>query len=243
MPLTLIKDPAGRPAVDTTGIRGAHPDLAKKADKATVSLSKRGIAGIRAQVVLYLDHSGSMRGDYATGRVQTLVERTLGYALAVDKDGIIPVISWDTSLYHPLDVTVDTYTGVVERSLWNRRTMGSTGLDFVLADIYTRAERTTDPLLAVVVTDGNPNRGTERRCTSLVCELARYPVFLKFLAVRDVPYLDELDDLPPSARLLDNVDTKKFPDLGAVSDLEFADAMADEWDSWFAAATRAGVLV
>lgn len=44
------------------------------------------------------------------------------------------------------------------------------------------------------------------------------------------------------ARLLDNVDTKFLENYAAMSDLQFADAMADQWDSWITAALAAGVL-
>jgi hypothetical protein len=154
--VNLVKDPTGAPAVNLTKVRDAgHVDLAKRADKAGLALSKRGLAGIRAQALLVLDHSGSMRADYASGAVQTLVERALGFALA------------------------------------------------------------------------------------------RYPVFVKFLAVAPVAYLNELDDLGNDRRLLDNVDAKPSSpalNLRTCTDAQFADAMVDEWDTWIAAATKAGVL-
>jgi hypothetical protein len=91
-----------------------------------------------------------------------------------------------------------------------------------------------------VVTDGAPD--SKPAATKLVCELARYPVFVKFLAIKPVDYLQDLDDLDSSKRLLDNVDAKFIPDPDGMSDLEFADAMADEWDTWIVAAASAGVL-
>ena len=238
--MNLVKDPGGRPAVDVSKVRGEHPDLAKKADKAAVSLSKRDLAGIRAQALLYVDHSGSMRSDYASGAVQALVDRVLGFALVIDADGTVPVVPWDTRLWPAVDVTVANYRGVAARELWRRDRMGRTRLDLVLDDVRVRARQVDVPLFAVIVTDGNPD--DRAAATRLVCELARFPVFLKFAAVRSVPYLADLDDLDASRRLVDNVDTKVFPDLGSVSDLAFADAMADEWDTWIAAARRAGVL-
>jgi len=84
----------------------------------------------------------------------------------------------------------------------------------------------------------------------LVIELAKYPVQIKFLAIREVDFLVELDDLEerhPGARLLDNVDAKFFdgsdcPELSQITDLQFADAMADEIDTWVRDATAKGVL-
>jgi hypothetical protein len=67
-------------------------------------------------------------------------------------------------------------------------------------------------------------------------------VVLKFLAIKPVDYLQDLDDLPASKRRLDNVDAKFIADSAGMTDLAFADAMVDEWDTWIAAATSAGVL-
>jgi nucleotide-binding universal stress UspA family protein len=237
--VTLTKDPAGRPAVDLAGLRDAHPSLVKKADKAGVALSKRDLTGIRAQAVLVLDHSGSMYSDFASGAVQELVERALGFALQIDADGVIPVIPFDSRVYDHVMVGVDDYATAVSR-VWQPSRMGSTRLDRALLDVWGMAKDTDVPMFALVVTDGNPD--DRRATTEVVIDLAMYPVFVKFLALRDVPYLAELDDLDPSRRLVDNVDTKVFPTLAGVTDLAFADAMADEWDTWLTAAQAAGIV-
>lgn len=239
--VNLVKDPAGAPAVNLSKLRdGGHLDLAKRADKAGIALAKRNLSGIRAQAVLVLDHSGSMYADYANGKVQTLVERVLGFALQIDVDGSVPVMPFDSRALPSVDVGVDTYQGVVNRAIWKPTNMGSTNLADALTEVRAMAAATDAPIFCVVVTDGDPNSRDDT--TRVVCDLARYPVFLKFVAIRDVPYLQQLDDLPAGRRLLDNVDTKVFTDPAAVKDLEFADALADEWDTWVVAATKAGVL-
>lgn len=247
--ITLTKDPSGAPAVNLTKVREeGHLDLAKRAEKAGIALSKRGLDGIRAQAVLVLDHSGSMHGDYANGKVQTLVERILGFALQIDVDGVVPVIPFDSRVLPAVNVGyaadqsrgVVGYTDVVNKAIWKPNAMGTTELAGALEAVRDMARDTTEPIFCVVVTDGNPNRIPPT--TAVVCDLARYPVFIKFVAIREVPYLQQLDDLPNSQRLLDNVDAKFFDDPAAVTDLAFADALADEWDSWVSAATKAGVL-
>ena len=239
--VNLVKDPSGSSAINLTKVRDAgHIDLAKRADKAGIALSKRGLAGIRAQAVLVLDHSGSMHADYANGKVQTLVERVLGFALQIDVDGTVPVIPFDSRLLPTVEVTVGNYRDVVNEKIWRCRDMGSTDLALALTQVRDMARISPDPIFCAVVTDGNPN--DRAATTTLVRDLARYPVFIKFLAIRDVPYLNDLDDMSPDDRLVDNVDAKSFDDPAAVSDLTFAEAMADEWDSWMTAATKAGVL-
>jgi|GEM_PF-2024004 len=266
--VNLTKDSSGGSAVDLTKVRNSgHQDLAKRADKAGLALSKRDLSGIRAQVRLYVDHSGSMEfpeaRDYTNGNVQAIVERALGVGLQIDVDGVIPVFAFDSRLWPVVNVgwqarphrkreeNVEDYRGVVQRSIWHPRDMGGTSFTVVLQDILKEAKNTDSPLFCIIVTDGNP--GDSREATRLVKELAAYPVFLKFLAIRHVDYLEELDDLEktqPGSRLLDNVDTKFFdgqgdnpPPIGVITDMQFADAMVDEWDSWIQEAKNKGVLV
>lgn len=246
--VNLEKDPTGAPAVNLEKVRQAgHVDLAKTADKAGLALSKRDLAGIRAQAVLVLDHSGSMRSDYASGVVQKLVERALGFALQIDVDGKIPVIPFDTRVLPTVEVDVNNYRGVVQNRIWKPNNMGYTNMADALKVVRNMSEVTDAPIFCIFVTDGEPYTGgrgdDEAQTTEVVCDLARYPVFLKFLTVRPVAYLQKLDDLPNSARLLDNVDTKDVPNPDSMTDLAFADAMVDEWDSWITAAKAAGTLV
>src|SRR5258708_17223986 len=127
--------------------------------------------------------------------------------------------------------------------------MGGTKFAPVLRDLLNEPWSTVEPLFAIIVTGGSLNAGKEY--LDLVIELAKYPVQIKFLAIRAVEYLQELDDLEderPGARLVDNVDAKFFdgtdcPELSQITDLQFADAMADEIDTWLQDATAKGVLV
>lgn len=238
--INLVKDPTGAPAVDLTKLGAAHIDLTRRAQKAGISLSKRGLDGIRAQAVLILDHSASMRRDYKDGTVQMLVERALGFALQIDIDGEIPVIPFDSRVWPTAVVGVGNYQGAVDREVFRNGQMGSTNLAGALQELMRLAAGSDAPIFAIVVTDGSPD--SRREATRLVCELANYPVFIKFLAIRPVDYLQTLDDLGPSKRLVDNVDTKFIPNPADMSDLAFADAMVDEWDSWIKEATGAGVI-
>jgi hypothetical protein len=238
--ISLVKDPTGAAAVDITNLGSAHVDLAKRAQKAGISLSKRGLGGIRAQAVLILDHSGSMRNDYKNGTVQMLVERALGFALQVDVDGEIPVIPFDTKVKKTVPVNLRNYQGIVDSEIFKRRDMGTTDLAAALDVLKEMATKTDAPIFAIIVTDGSPNN--RRATTKIVCELADYPVFLKFLAIQPVDYLQELDDLDSSKRRVDNADAKFVTNPAAMSDLEFADAMVDEWDTWIKAATEAGII-
>ncbi len=251
--ISLVQDPTGAPAVNLSKVREAgHIDLVKRAEKAGISLSKRNLAGMRGAVRLYVDHSRSMElgsnKDYSNGNVQRLVERALGYAFQLDSDGKIPVIAFDSELWPEVIVDQSNYIGVVESRIWHPSQMRGTRYAPVLEDLLQQAETTSEPIFAIIVTDGSPN--DRSRATKLVIELARYPVQIKFLAIREVDYLAELDDLEerhPGRRLLDNVDAKFFdgadcPLLTEITDLQFAEAMADEIDTWVRDATAKGIL-
>lgn len=216
--------------------KGAGVDLLKRFDKAGMSLSKRDLTGIRAEAVMLLDHSGSMSFDYQSGTVQALVERALGFALQIDGDGTVPVIRFDSSVKAPVDVTVANYANITQNKLYEPRKMGSTNLTAALSALKTMAAGATSPIFAIIVTDGQPDNTTTAE--ELVRELESYPVFLKFLSIQSVPWLDHLDDM--SRTVLDNADAKDIN--GTETDLEFADKMVDEWDTWIKAALTAGVL-
>lgn len=237
----LIKSAAAGSAVPLEEIeQHGGVSLRKKTEASVISLQKKNLAGIQAQVVVVLDHSGSMYSDYMEHKVQDIVERFLGFALAIDMDGEVPVIPFDDRVHPATVVTMDNYYDVVDQKIWKRNDMGSTDLTAALKEVRKIAEATDAPLFVAVVTDGDPNyRDTAKE---VICDLARYPVFVKFLAVRPVAFLRELDDLGDDQRLLDNVDTKEYINLATVTEDQFADDMADEWDSWTEAALKAGIL-
>jgi hypothetical protein len=241
--VTLVKDASGAPAVDLSKVRDANPDLAKSADKVGFALSAKGLSGIRAKVVVLLDHSGSMFADFKSGAVDSLFRRVMGLGLQIDDDGEIPVIPFDARVRPTFNLNQTNLTTAVS-SVWNPNEMGSTNLTDALATVLAMAKETDEPIFLTVLTDGNPD--SKSSATAMVCELAGYPVFIKFMALREVDYLSSLDDLDASKRLLDNVDAKPERgsglDLLSCTDAEFAAALVDEWDTWIKAATEAGVL-
>jgi hypothetical protein len=233
--IKLVKESGSAVSLDKIG----SISLRKKTEAAGSALAAKGLQGIRAQAVCVLDYSGSMYSDFRSGEVQELTERFLGFALQIDADGEIPVIPFASRRLPTINVDLNNYQGIIDRELVQKYSMGSTNLAQALEEVLVLARITDAPMFVGVVTDGNPDSTTDT--TRLVCELANYPVFIKFLALRSVPYLQELDDLDNSHRLIDNVDTKTFTSL-SISDEQFAEAMADEWDSWVKAAQSAGIL-
>lgn len=251
-PVPLVRDAAGVPAVNLDKVReGGHLNLAKAAEAAGAALAVRGLAGIRAEAVVLLDHSGSMKPDYRSGAVRVLATRILGFTLQFDRDGRVPVIPFDGHAHPVVEVTVANHETVVEDHIWRPNDMGSTNLAEGLEVVREMAAVTKSPLYVVVLTDGEPDdwdraAKAAKRTTKAVCALARYPVFLKFAALRPVAYLNTLDSLDDSHRLLDNCNAQppkgSAVDLLACTDSVFQNAMAEEWDQWITRALAAGVL-
>lgn len=235
--VTLVK--AAAPATNRADVEGkGGVDMVKKFDKAGVSLSKRGLDGIRAEAVMLLDHSGSMVRDYENGTVQKLVERALGFALQIDADGTIPVIRFDSNIHDAIDVNLNNYADIARTKLYQRSRMGSTDLARALGEVFKMAKKTDKPLFVIVITDGAPDSQTA--ATEMVRKLAAYPVFLKFIAIQPIAYLQTLDDM--GGRVIDNADSKFIDDPAGMADLAFSDALVDEWDTWITAAQSAGIL-
>lgn len=239
--LKLNKAVSGESAVSLDEIESKGGiSLRKKTEAVGISLKKKNINGIRAQVVLLLDHSGSMYSDYENGQVQLLTERFLAFGLQVDEDGTIPVIPFDFSAKSAIDVNLSNFSNIVKEKIYKPREMGTTNLTDALKELKKIVETSDSPVYCGIITDGQPD--DTNSTTQLIKELSQYPVFIKFLAIQKVAYLQDLDDLSDSERLLDNVDSKFFGNVSSVSDEDFADAMADEWDSWTKKATEKGVL-
>ncbi len=244
-PVPVNKDIWGTPAVDLAKVAAAgHVNLSKTAEKVGVSLQKRGLAGMRGRVIVLLDHSGSMATDYRSGLVQKLLERTLGFGLQIDTDGAIEVIPFDSRVWATVTVGLNDYQQAVH-AVFRPDQMGLTNLAAALEQVRDVAGRTREPIVCIVITDGDPYDGrseqkSKEAATAAVVDLARYPVWLKMLALRDVPYLRQLDDM--DGRLVDNCDAQTITDPDGITDDEFAELMTTEWDSWLREATAAGVL-
>lgn len=233
--VSLTKRSTSAPAADMTGV---HPDLVKRVGKVQFALNKIGYDDIDAEVVVLLDRSGSMGGR--DREVQLLLERVLAFGLQVDADGNIPVIPFSATMHRQIDVNVSNYLSASARI---GRPNGGTIMSEPLLVAKSLAENSDKPIFLVIIGDGNPN--DPHATTAVVCELASYPVFIKFISLAQVDYLDELDNLEttrPGARLLDNVDAQDVPNPAEISDLDFFQKMVEEWDTWIAAAQHHGLL-
>lgn len=213
--------------------------LEKKRDAARLSLSKEVPFSLRMSVMAFVDASGSMSGFYSRGVVQELTERALGFALAMDDDGEIPVYGFGYEHKHYGDINASNYLGFVNRS--GLGPFGSTNLSDSLAFLEKALKKATEPVYAFVVTDGAPDNREDVR--KRLERLSSLPVFIKILVVgNDTGAWNFVKSLDDNNFAIDNVDGQKVNDPSKMTDQEFADKMVEELNGWYRAATNAGII-
>jgi hypothetical protein len=220
--------------------------LLTKFDKAAVSIAENDLTGLTGDALFFMDNSLSMKPDYEnTNKVQLLAERAVAWSLNVDSDGEVPIYAWDTVIHEPVIATADNIEGIVNREIYGKKRMGNTNLVNVLNYLINVGRNAERPVFAFIITDGNPNRGSEGEVIRRTVELSRFPVWIKFIAIKPVPFLAQLDDLadnPNSGMMVDNVDTQVEYDPEGVTDLIFARKMTTELPGWITGARAAGIL-
>ncbi len=253
------------PAVSDTDIKATGSlTLSKTSSAIKLSLDKKSSAkGLRGRVILALDHSRSMYGDYERRDkpIQTLVERALAFGFQVSSSGKITVLPFDSVVHKPIEVDRTNYKGIVDRKIWQPSNMGGTNMVAVLEQVRQMSEESDEPIILLFVTDGRPDTGQgefqDREDTiRAICRLAGYPVFVKFLSLRDNSFLvklDRLEDTHPGLRLMDAVNSAFFDDrkgeenhytnIYKITDEEFAEAATEEIDDWVDRALHHGTLV
>lgn len=222
------------------GVNGLPISLEKKRDAARISLAKELPFTTKMSVMAFVDASGSMSGFYARGVVQELTERALGFSLAMDDDGQIPVygFGFDHKLYGI--VGANNYQGFVSRS--GLGPYGSTNLSASLSFLEKAVKKAQEPVYALIVTDGAPDdrKDVERRLE----RLSKLQVFIKILVVGNDAgawsfVKNTLDD---NDWAIDNVDGQQMNDPSKLSDQQFADKMVEELSGWFRSAKDAGII-
>lgn len=231
------------------------PALVSLAKKAQFAVSKHGLDGEVAKVALCIDHSGSMRRMYRDGVVQRTAERILAVATQFDDDGAVDVFAFDSRADFLGELTLDDYTGGIDRLLAGRQ-MGTT--DYAGAfravlehygfapgpkRLFGRAKATGDrtvPVYVAFLTDGSPDSAAQAK-RDLVAA-SEHPVFFQTIGLgkEDFPFLETLDTLP--GRRVDNAGYVTARDIEAMSDVALLDALLGEFPSYLTAARAAGVL-
>jgi uncharacterized protein YegL len=190
-PVKIVQDEDNPIAYDLNKIKDL--ELLAEAKAVAVNLKKDDLQGIRARVFVLVDVSTSMSADFRNGNVQALIRRCLAFGLNVDTDGKIEVIPFGYRAGTIREVDASGVDSAVHQLAANLEP--STNLTDALNKVLSIAKDTDEVLYVFVVTDGNPN--DTRSAAEAYAALASYAVFIKNVAIRDVPFLRQVDEYDP----------------------------------------------
>lgn len=220
---------------------------------------KLNLDGVKAQVILCLDFSGSMSSLYSSGKVQELTERLLPLGLAFDDNGEV-----DFYLFHDGVIKVsETLTranlnGYINSKVLGKYSMGGTNyapiINQVVEDYAGAAKRQglfgkkvqeekkfDMPVYVIFITDGE--NGDKSAAEEAIKNASRFGIFFQFVGIggAQFTFLQKLDNL--SGRVIDNANFFKVDDLSRKTDEELYQLLLTEFPSWIPQARAANQIV
>lgn len=202
-------------------------DLTKKKEEVhTICLSKQPLNGLKAQVGLVLDFSGSMSNLYYDGTVQKIIENTLPLAMEFDDNGTMEVWIFHDGCHRLPDISLKNYAGYVKREILGKYNMGGTNYAPVMKSVIKAYKDYKLPSYVLFITDGdNDDQGMT---ISVIKEAAKLPIFWQFVGVGRArfTFLEKLDDL--ADRYVDNAD---FFEVSNALDITYKQLL-NEFPGW-----------
>jgi stress response protein SCP2 len=250
----VVEEPAPAPVAPPAPARislekkveAKAPQLVSLAKKVQVTLEKKKLTDVVAQVALVLDASGSMNGQYKKGRVQELVNRVVPLAVHFDKNEELECWAFAEKPQQLNSVTLDNFNGFIDRDNggWRNWKLASRINDEPavirkVIDFYKKSGDRT-PVYVLFVSDGGVHQNAE--ITALMKEAAKLPIFWQYVGIGGSRYgiLEKLDTM--SGRVVDNCGFFAIDDLHSISVDELYDRLMDEFPSWLKAARAAGII-
>ncbi|MER6115927.1 VWA domain-containing protein [Streptomyces sp. NPDC001743] len=270
-PPSPVRAPAGRGESSirlTKGEEKLPVDMRKRLslrkEQIAVSLTKHGVSGLTARVILVLDASGSMATLYTRGTMAGVTERMAAVAAQLDDDGEMQAWTFASNPARLPDLVLGElpewlarHVRVGQVSLFGRKKpprgllpgqvdMRAVGIQNeeqkVIAEVraYVRDHPVPDPTLVLFFSDGGVYRNDEieRELRAAVEE----PVFWQFIGLGRAQYgvLERFDTLP--GRRVDNVGFFAADDIEKVPDAELYERLLSEFPSWVRTARQLGIL-
>lgn len=202
-------------------------DLAKKKEEVhTICLSKQPLNGLKAQVGLVLDYSGSMDNLYYNGTVQSVIENALPLAMEFDDNGTMEVWIFENGYHRLPDITLANCGDYVNREILGKYDMGGTYYAPVMNDVINVYKKSKLPSYVLFITDGD--NSDQAKTVPVIVEAAKLPIFWQFVGVGHArfSFLEKLDDL--TERYVDNAD---FFEVKNASDITYKQLL-DEFPGW-----------
>jgi hypothetical protein len=172
------------------------PEIYNLATKLDPFLKQYGLVKHTASVAVMVDASGSMEFNhlYSSGKVQTLIERMLPFAVRFDDNAEIDAWLFSSTVSEMHSITPANFKGCVDRMNWDRYMRGTDyvkAVDTVIQHYGTTTPR-KHPVYLIFVTDGEPS-GNKTHAIRKVAELASLGIFTQFVAIgEDWPQGDDL---------------------------------------------------
>lgn len=223
-----------------------------------INLKKEaGIVADKAQVVLVLDRSGSMKHLYTNGTVQDTVERILPLGLAFDDNGEVDTYIFGSN-YSKINspITRQNLEGYVNTEINNKHSYdGDTKYAPVLNAIKDefkpkksgglfgfggKDEPMEYPVYIIFITDGE--NSDKDRSEKVIREMSQQGFFIQFIGIgrESFSFLSKLDDL--DGRLIDNANFFKVQDINSMSDDTLYKGIMAEYPGWSKQARSMGLI-
>ena len=215
--------------------------------KTIIDLSKKSevdLGNTKAQVVVVMDYSGSMRDMYENGTVQRVIDKLLPIGLTFDDNGEVEVFRFENSFNQFKSLTLKNYENYVANVLYNGKGMGGTYYAPVLKEIkkqyldeqpkkfglFKSNKNTEAPVFVVFITDGD--NSDKYDTDKIIRELSSTNCFVQFVGVGNarMQYLEKLDDL--DGRECDNTGFVKFENIENVSDSVLYSNVLEQFADW-----------
>lgn len=219
--------------------------LQKKSDETNIEHT------IECEVKFAVDISGSMNNSgmsgrlYDDGTVNEVVSRFFAVAKVLDDNEEMEVYPFSSECEQlDVPVTEKNYEKYVKKEIMEKRKnwyFGGTTYVPMIQEVMK--DCSGSPQLILCVVDGDTR--DERRVENLIIESSGKPVFWFFIGIgknERFEFLEKLDDIPDSKRVIDNVDFKEVGNISKLSDKELYDMIADEFIDWFYAAKAKGIF-
>lgn len=233
---------------------------------ARISLAKAGLGKEKFKVVLALDVSGSMTGQYDSGAVEETVARVLGLARELDDDGSIEVIVFGNGSRYFGNLAVENASRSVQK-LWRTSTDLRSGTEYAgvinfvcdwvedklsrsgaLGRFFGKKESPVPerwdgvPVYLLLVTDGDNNQSDKEPARRALIRASGLKVFLKCIGIskKRFEFLKEMDSL--KGRIVDNASFTAIEDPSAVDPAWLYDQLGREVPEWLSGAKQKGIM-
>lgn len=217
-------------------------NLAKQADQVILA---KGLNDITARVIIVLDASGSMYGQYQDGDVQRTIERIVPLAVKFDDNATLECYAFASDCKQLSDITLSN----IDNYLHNEGLYsygvdigigGSNNEERIITQILKDTKDSKLPIFVVFICDGGV--GNDSGIEKAIRASCSQPIFWQFVGIGGSSYgvLKKLDNL--KGRPIDNANFFELSKLTAVSETQLYDKLLNEFPQYLKDAKRIGLI-